>query len=156
MDITRDGNMASVRVGSLWLAAAGERPIDDRTWREYLDHAAASVQSLGPFTGVLLWAPSYGPSTYQRRMLTDEYGKAVRLDAQRRVALISDSAFVRGTMVAINWFTRQNVLAFAPARVEVAFEWLAEEVVFDVVQSRAALRDIVGAVRSEVRKSASS
>src|SRR5882762_647183 len=131
MNIVSDGNIASARVGSLWIAGTGDRPIEDAIWREYLEHAAASVRDVGPFTGVLLWAPTFGPSTHQRRMLTDEYGKAVRVDAQRRVALISESAFVRGTITAINWLLRKNVLAFAPPNVGKALQWLAEEVAFD-------------------------
>ena len=156
MNITLDGNMASARVGSLWLAATGNRPIEDATWREYLEQAAASVRQVGPFTGILLWAPTFGPSTHQRRMLTDEFGEAVRVDAQRRVALISESAFVRGTMTAINWLLQKNILAFAPPNIERALEWLAEEIAFDPVEARATLDGIVAAVRTVLRKQATS
>src|SRR5690349_7764752 len=122
MEVTSDGNMVSERAGSLWLAGAGGRPITDATWREYLDHAARSVARDGPFHGILLWTPTRGPSASQRRMLTEEYAQAVRLDAQGRVALVSSSSLVRGTITAINWFTRKSLVAFAPKDSRHAFD----------------------------------
>jgi hypothetical protein len=152
MEVTRDGNMASARVGKLWLAGAGQRAIADETWREYLGHAATSVKSDGPYHGVLFWAPKHGPSGPQRKMLTDEYSKAVRLDLQRRVALVSDSALVRGTITAINWFSRSNMVAFAPHEGQRALDWLAEDIEFDRKQAERALEDIIGALHVQVRK----
>ena len=152
MDITRDGNVASVRVGNLWLVASGWRPIADDAWREYLEASAASVRADGPFDGVLFWAPLHGPSARQRKMLTHEFAEAVRLDAQRRVALISESALVRGTITAINWFARKNFVAFSPNDVRRAFEWLAADIAFDETQAQRSLDEIVMAVRGSERK----
>src|SRR5690606_20930844 len=95
---TSDGNVAVARVGELWLAASGDERITDATWREYLELAAASVANHGPFTGLYLLFAKSAPSTAQRNMLTTEYGQRVRIDLQRRVALISDSAIARGAM----------------------------------------------------------
>src|SRR5258708_3520252 len=149
MVVTSDGNMASARVGKLWLASSGRRPITDATWREYLGHAADSVTRLGPYHGVLFWAPKSGPSASQRRMLTDDYAQAVRLDAQRRIVLISDSAIVRGTITAIDWFTRKNFLAFAPKNVQQAIGWLAEDIEFDRKEAELALGKILEAVNGQ-------
>jgi hypothetical protein len=147
MDVTLDGNIASARVGKLWLAASGRRPITDDAWREYLGHSVVSVRSDGPFHGVLFWAPKYGPSASQRKALTGEFAQAVRLDAQRRVVLISGSALVRGTMTAINWITRSTLAAFAPTEGPRALEWLAKDVEFDRAQAQRALDAIVNAVQ---------
>jgi hypothetical protein len=156
MLVTRDGNMASSRIGKLWLAASGDRPITDLTWREYLDQAAASVKSAGPFSGLLFWAPKHGPSGSQRRMLTREYAESVRLDAQRHVALVSDSALVRGTITAINWITRSNMLAFAPQGSREALDWLAKGVPFDRKQAERALEGLIGAVGAKAQPSRTS
>ena len=152
VQITRDGNIASARTGKLWLAATGLHAIDDDPWREYLGQAAASVKSEGPFHGVLFWTPKHGPSTSQRRMLTHEFAKAIALDAQRRVALISDSALVRGTITAIAWFTRSDVATFAPNEAKRALDWLAEDVAFDRTQAQHALDEIIGAVQVPLRQ----
>ena len=156
MDITRDGNVASVRVGNLWLAASGWRPIADGAWREYLEASAASVRTDGPFYGVLFWAPAHGPSARQRKMLTHEFAEAIRLDAQKRVALISESALVRGTITAINWFARKNDVAFSPKDVRRALEWLAADIAFDETLAQRALDEIIVAVRGSERKGAAS
>jgi hypothetical protein len=147
MDVTVDGNMASARVDKLWLAASGGHPITDETWREYLGHSAASVRSQGPFHGVLFWAPKYGPSGPQRKMLTDDFAEAVRLDLQRCVVVISTSALARGTMTAINWFTRSRLAAFAPEEASRALDWLAKDIEFDRTQGQRALDEIVRAVQ---------
>ena len=155
MEITRDGNMACTRVGTLWLAAVGERPISDDTWHEYLEQSASSVRLAGPFHGILLWAPKHGPSAAQRKMLTGEFADAVRIDTQRRVALISESALVRGTITAINWFTRVNTAAFAPRHAQRALDWLAQDIAFDRLHARRVLDEIVGAVEVRVLRSGS-
>jgi hypothetical protein len=154
VQITRDGNMASVRTGKLWLAATGRRPIDDDTWRQYLGQAAASVKSEGPFYGVLFWTPKHGPSASQRRMLTHEFAEAIALDAQRRVALISNSALVRGTITAIAWFTRDDVVTFSPNEAKRALDWLAEDITFDRAQAQHALAEIIGAVQGPIEPGA--
>jgi hypothetical protein len=156
VQVTRNGNMASARVGKLWLAATGLHAIDDDTWRQYLGQAAASVKSEGPFHGVLLWTPKHGPSASQRWMLTHEFAQAIALDAQRRVALISSSALVRGTITAIAWFTRNDVVTFAPNEAERALDWLAEDIMFDRMQARYALEEIIGAVQVPLRKTQAS
>lgn len=147
MDVTLDGNMASARVAKLWLAASGRRPITDSTWREYLGHSAASVRSQGPFHGVLFWAPKYGPSAAQRKMLTDDFAEAVRLDLQRCVVVISTSTLARGTMTAINWITRSRLAAFAPAEASRALDWLAKDIEFDRTEGQRALDEIVQAAQ---------
>jgi hypothetical protein len=154
--LTRDGNVASTRVGNLWLMATGSRPIQDETWRQYLEHSAASVVARGPFHGVLTWAPKHGPSTSQRRMLTGEFAEAIRLDAQRRVAVVSESAFARGTMTAINWLAKKNLAAFAPREIDLAFDWLEEDIEFDRVEAQDGLQQIIRAVDVPERKSGSS
>jgi hypothetical protein len=152
MEVTLDRNMACARVGNLWLVAAGSHPIGDDTWRQYLEYGAATVTSRGPFHGILFWSLKQGPSTRQRRMLTDEFAQAVRLDLQRRVALISDSGLVRGTITAINWLARKKVTAFAPREVARALDWLAEDIAFDRAEAQNALDQTIDAVEDVERR----
>jgi hypothetical protein len=156
MRMTLDGNMASARVGKLWLGAAGRHAIKDETWRQYLDHAAASTASDGPFHGVLFWSPTHGPSASQRKVLRNEFARAIAVDAQRRVVLISESTLVRGAMTAISWFARTNAAAFSPADIQCAFDWLAEDIPFDRTQAQRALVQIVDAVQVQPRLTAPS
>jgi hypothetical protein len=152
MYVTRDGNLASARVDKLWLAASGARAISDESWRDYLGHASTSVKSDGPYFGVLFWAPQNGPSAAQRKLLTEEFAQAIRIDLQRRVALISDSPLVRGAITAITWFTRSNVGAFAPKDAKKALDWLGEDIPFDRIAAQRALDEIIAKVHGGVRK----
>jgi hypothetical protein len=156
MDVTRDGNMASARVGELWLVATGTAAIADDTWREYLEYSAASVTRDGPFYGILFWSPNHGPSTRQRKMLTEEFAHAVRLDDQRSAAVISASGFVRGTITAINWFTRKKMAAFGPENLGRALDWLADDVAFDRVHAERALGELADRVHGRVPRSGAS
>jgi hypothetical protein len=156
MEVTDDRNMACSRVGNLWVVAAGSRRIEDATWRQYLGYSAATVTSSGPFHGILFWSLKQGPSTRQRKMLTAEFAQAVRLDDQRRVALISESALVRGTITAINWLARKKMAAFAEREIARALDWLAEDVAFDRAQAQSALDQAIGAVQGLLRKNGTS
>ena len=151
VDVTKDGNMAVARCGELWLAATGDERIADETWREYLELAKASVASHGPFTGLYLLFPRNAPSTSQRNMLTNEYGRAVRIDQQRRVAVISDSAITRGAMTAISWLTSGKIAlrAFSPSAGDRrrALDWLGEEIAFDRVIADSLEQGLSTAVR---------
>jgi hypothetical protein len=156
MEVTPDRNMACARVGNLWLVAVGSHPIGDDTWRRYLEYSAANVAGSGPFHGIFFWSPRQGPSMRQRKMLTDEFAQAVRLDAQRRVALISNLALVRGTFTAINWFARHKATAFAPGEVGRALDWLAEDVTFDRAGAGSALDQTIEAVEDLTRRNGTS
>jgi hypothetical protein len=152
MLVTSDNTMASSRVGQLLLAAAGERSITDLGWREYLEFSASSVKNDGPFSGVLFWAPTQGPTGSQRKMLTEEYAEAVRIDAQRCVALISDSTMVRGALTAINWFAKKNMRAFARTDIQQALDWMADEIEFDRQEAEQALGLIIVAVQRQLER----
>jgi hypothetical protein len=80
-------------------------------------------------------------------MLTDDFAEAVRLDLQRCVVIISASALARGTMTAINWFTRSRLAAFAPAEASRGLDWLAKDIEFDRTEGQRALDEIVQAVQ---------
>lgn len=132
---TTDRTIAAARTGQLWLSATGTRGITDAMWREYLALATTSVATHGPFVGLFLYYPTSAPSSAQRRMLAEEYGTRVGLSAQKRVAVISDSAISRGAMTAISWLTSGSVAlrAFPPSNDEMsqALDWLGEVCDFD-------------------------
>lgn len=144
---TDGGEVSAARVGDLWIYVGPDRPLDDATWREYLDLCAQEVKRNGPYPGILVWAPRHGPTAHQRRIMTEQYGAALRLDRQRRFALITESALVRGIMTALSWVasgTKMN--AFAPSDVDAAFAWLAEEIRFDEGEAKDALQSLRAAV----------
>jgi|HubBroStandDraft_4_1064222.scaffolds.fasta_scaffold633185_1 hypothetical protein len=151
-----DRNVACVRVGNLWIMATGSHPIADEAWRPYLEHMAASVAKHGPLHGILTWAPKHGPSTKQRKMLTGEFADAIQLSARRRMAVVSDSTIVRGTLTAINWVARKKLLAFAPGEVDLAFDWLAEDAEFDRAAAEQALAQASAALEPPTRRSGAS
>jgi hypothetical protein len=89
-------------------------------------------------------------------MLTHEFADAIGLAAQRRVAVLTDSAMVRGTVTAINWFARQKLVALSPKEVERALDWLAEDVAFDPAEARRALDQAIEAVRDPALRTGTS
>ncbi len=150
MTVIRDGSLACARVGELWILASGSRPIRDEGWTEYLEAAAQSVESDGPFTGLLIWTPIYGPSAPQRRQLTDDYGKRVRLDLQRRIVVISESTIARGAMTAISWFTSgAKFECYAAKDRDRAITWLALDIPFDRKEAESRLNGMISAVNVE-------
>jgi hypothetical protein len=84
---------------------------------------------------------------------TYEFAQAIRIDTQRRVALISDSALVRGTITAIEWFTRANTAAFAARDARRALDYLAADIAFDRMRAERVLDEITGAVQVRILKS---
>lgn len=141
--------MVSAWVGELWIFVMPDTPITDAMWREHLESCAEEVKRNGSYPGVLGWAPKSGPSAGQRRIMTVEYADRIRIDKQRRFALVTESALVRGIMTALSWVaagTKMN--AFAPDDVGRAFDWLAEDVTFDRRQAVDALH----ALRLQVAK----
>ena len=77
------------------------KPITDASWEEYLTIAGESIKDEGPFHGLLLWWPQAAPTAAQRNMLVEKYADTVRLDQQRRAAVVAESLIIRGAMTAI-------------------------------------------------------
>jgi hypothetical protein len=129
---TQGVDIAVARVGELWIHVSPGHPVDDATWREYLDVSTNEVKTNGPYAGMLVWAATHGPTTRQRRIMTEEYGEALHLHQQRRLAIITGSPIVRGIMTAMSWAAKRTKMrAFAPSHAEGALEWLAEDIAFD-------------------------
>ena len=147
---TTDGNIAMVRVSELWVVASGSRPITDRAWQEYLEIAGESVKAEGPFHGLLLWWPLNAPTSAQRNMLVEKYADTVRLDQQRRAAVVAESLIIRGAMTAIGWFSKGGTIVkpFSPADPKAPLDWLAEDCKFDRAEAEdARLRSIAACVK---------
>lgn len=140
---TREGEVVAARVGDLWISVQPDRPIDDAAWRAHLDFSVEEVARNGPYPGLLVWAPKHGPSAHQRRIMTDEYRKPLRLDQQRACAVITESAIVRGILTAFSWLGSGTAMnAFAPPDAAKAFDWLALHVSFDRKQAEDALHTL--------------
>lgn len=145
--MTKDGNIALERVNELLVAASGNRPITDAAWQEYLDLASDSVRTDGPFKGLMLWWPVNAPSSGQRNMLVEKYAEKIRLDMQKRAAVVADSLLIRGAMTAIGWFSKGGTVVkpFSPTDPRIAFDWLAEEVKFDRQEAEATRLRVIAA-----------
>jgi hypothetical protein len=140
------------RVDQILLCVSGSKAITDTAMGMYIDFIVRSVKERGPFDGAFLFMPIHGPSTAQRRMLTERSAET-QLDRASRIALLSDSAIVRGGITAIYWLTRgkNELKAFRPVVYRDAFEWLAAKARFDQEALLATLNTMIDTLTLERR-----
>jgi hypothetical protein len=149
---TKDKELCLGRVGSLALVVTGD-PWTDGAWREYCDIYAHMVALHGPARAVFNLSPRYGPTSVQRRLLIADCYHSHGLAYIRRVVVLSESAFVRAALTALQWFARnyQQARAEPPAKAAEAIAWVHERAEFEVPEAVAALgvmMDLVGHARS--------
>jgi hypothetical protein len=90
-------------------------PPTDEEWRDQLVYVDGRMAEL---RGVLVVADGGGPNVVQRKQLAELFqGKLPP------VAVITESAMVRGMLVALSWFGLKQ-RAFAPADFEKALQFL--------------------------------
>lgn len=74
----------------------------DEEWEKYVVYCSALPPSCNK-TLVLTYGG--GPSSLQRKVLQDRYlSKQQKINKEYLVAVMTDSAFVRGIVKALNWF----------------------------------------------------
>jgi hypothetical protein len=121
------------QIDDLAMSLCVARKITDRHWREFLDGSFGLSQQLGHYANVTIasFVHAY-PSPLQRRM-TVEFLKNNEVRTVDRMALVSDSKFVRGAIVALNWIIpKAKVRSFPSRDVLGCFNWLREVAEFDV------------------------
>lgn len=82
----------------------------------YIDAVAASVASRGPFKALVTISLKVGPTAPQRKMIADAESR-IHFKRIEKIALVSQSALVRGAMTAIAWVFsgKQQIRAYSPA-----------------------------------------
>jgi hypothetical protein len=118
------------------------KKISDAHWREFLDGSLRLSQELGHFANVTITSFVHAyPNPLQRRMTVD-FLKNNKVRTVERIGLVSDSSFVRGAIVALNWILpKAKVRSFASRDVVVCFNWLREAGQFDVQAASDAWQD---------------
>jgi hypothetical protein len=120
------------QLNDLALSFSIAKDISGDHWREYLHGGLKLIRKLG-------WAPTVSmaaflgavPNAGQRRMVSDHLVEH-QLPRMQRVALLTDSAAVRGAMMAFGWIMpNASLRAFAPSDVTGCLRWLREVGVFD-------------------------
>lgn len=118
------------------------RKITDEGWRDYLNGTLLLAQNLGhaPSLSMMSCLHAY-PNAVQRQMASDFIvGNNVRPIG--RVAVLTDSAILRGAMTAFGWLMpKMHVRAFRADDSASALQWLREAGAFDESQAMATWND---------------
>jgi hypothetical protein len=130
------------QIDDLAMSLCVAKKITDADWREFLDESLRQSQQLGHYANVTItgFANAY-PNPLQRRM-TVEFLRKQNVPTVQRMGLVSDSSFVRGAIVALNWIIpKARVRSFASRDVLGCLNWLHEIGQFDVPAVADAWRD---------------
>jgi hypothetical protein len=100
--------------GSMMINVQGDMPLADADWDEFLAAAAAAPR----LTAYFISADNYGPDARQRAKLAT----LPHLYPLPK-AVVTTSLAVRGIVTATSWLGT-NIRAFAPSRVDDAFDYL--------------------------------
>ena len=111
--------------------------IANEDWLEYLEVTLSIARELNhsPIVSIVAFRDAY-PNAVQRRLSAD-FLERENVPPMKRIAMLSDSAALRGAMTAFTWVTHANMRAFASTDVQPALEWLAEVATFDRGHARA-------------------
>jgi hypothetical protein len=106
--------------------------ITDEQWGEYLEGCYVITQKLKrpPNAGVMCCMNAF-PNAKQRQM-SDDFLKKYYKHRFLRVAIITESAMIRGAMTAMRWvIPTLTMRAFAPAAIRDGMQWVREVTEFD-------------------------
>ena len=138
------GKIYFVGCGELIMVHYAADTISDDEFELYCDRLLTYIDADGPKPVALLFG-DYPPNANQRRLIKERMEKKAQMQA-KRVALVSESALVRGALTAIGWLLNNpdnSMRAFAGRDIDGALSWLAKEAIFDQAkakQAHAALR----------------
>jgi hypothetical protein len=130
-----DGLLQYGREGTLLFLVSAASAWSDQSWTEMLEGTLAMERSMGsPALLVFTYFPDGMPTASQRRMSVETTQKSRLAD---RVAVLTDSAIVRGGFTAIQWVLGKQTdnKAFRPTEVQAAIAWLARRHSIDVPSS---------------------
>lgn len=125
------------RMGPFGLIVWTTRPVSDG---EFVEHCEAAIQMKtlhGPALVFLNYALDFAASTKQRSILKT-YEERMGLGQLERLAIISESIFVRGVFAALSWFISglRSTKMFPATEINQAFAWLNELHAFDEMLAR--------------------
>ena len=131
--ILMDGSQYYRQIDDLAMSLCVAKKITDQHWREFLEGSLRLSEQLGHYANVTItgFAHAY-PNPLQRRMTVDFLSKR-KVRTVDRMGLVSDSTFVRGAIVALNWIIpKAKVRSFPSRDVLGCLSWLREVAEFDV------------------------
>ena len=128
-----EGTLYYRQIDDLAMSICVAKKISDAHWREFLEGTVRLSQGLGHYACVTVigFVHAY-PNPLQRRMTVDFLQKS-KVPTVKRMGLVSDSSFVRGAIVALNWIIpKAKVRSFRSRDAVSCFNWLREIGKFDV------------------------
>lgn len=143
MFATQNKQIVIAGVGDLVLTCVGPGQVSDDLWTEHLSQVAEFL-SERTFTSALNYTPHFAPNTTQRHIMQKRKTELAASDNVKKIALLSDSAFVRGGVTALQWIMKFDsaVKPFKPDMYREALAWLREFTRFDVDDAASFLREI--------------
>lgn len=125
--VTTDRNQSVVRCGDVYLAATGLRPMSDESVEEFIAYTTEVDARLGAAKAGLQYSPEQSPNAHQRKRFATAQEVAV---PYLRMALLTDSAIVRGSVTAIAWLIRSqtDLRAFKTTQWPKALLWQRDAV----------------------------
>lgn len=130
------------QIDDLALSLCVARTITDAHWREFLEGSVRLSKELGHHANVTITSFVHAyPNPLQRKMTVD-FLKKTNVPTVERMGLVSDSSFVRGAIVALNWIIPDaKVRSFATRDVAGCLGWLREIGQFDLQNAADVWRD---------------
>lgn len=117
----------------------GPDPFVEADWDAYVEWAKHVVQSGQRVASILTFSPFQSPNAAQRQKIAATTQQAAGTNTF--VALVTDSAAVRGAMTALSWLSRSlHMKGFRPMESDLAIAWLGGKVTFDQQAARDALK----------------
>ena len=130
------------QIDDLAMSLCVAKKISDADWREFLEGSLRLSKELGHHANVTIasFVHAY-PNPLQRRITVDFLQKN-KVPTVERLGLVSDSSFVRGAIIALNWIIpKAKVRSFSSRDVVGCFNWLSEISQFDVQAATEAWRE---------------
>ncbi len=126
--------MGLVCVGPLSLSVVSNS-MSDEAWQSMLDWSAQNLAGVSVNLGYQV----AGSVTSKQRQMASAGSNALK-----RIALLTDSVVIRGTLTAYGWLTRgqSQYQAYAPQDLEAGLAWLAEVATFDDAAAAAAITEL--------------
>lgn len=130
------------QIEDLAMSICVAKKISDAEWRAFLSGSVRLSQHLGHHATVSITGFVHAfPSPLQRRITIDFLQKS-KVPVVERMALVSDSSFVRGAIIALNLIIpKAKVRSFNSRDVVTCLNWLREIGQFDVPTATEAWHD---------------
>lgn len=142
--VTDGGNCRVVRTGGVFLSVLGPGQWDDAEWLDFLlmCDRASKLPGVPQAKSSLTVTVGAMPTTAQRKQ-SAEHNKGVE-GQLKRIAMLTDSALVRGVLTAFGWLMPGPKLSsFSMTEEDAAFAWLSEVDSFDVEQAKRLLHEML-------------